>query len=210
MRTLQKYGIFVLALFWIGKALLAQGYIVPNGVGYSVNGAGHYGISVVYDPTNVYDTGFDLIALGKTQPTTYTNTFSFSPIVDVGVRVFLVASNEPMSLQPILSHNYTELGGAPSYVFDSAVPFYVGLYTGNQKFYPRDGIYTDPLFGWAKLINHQGVIQLLDSALEYGGGGIYVGTQNIVPIPEPRVIGLMCVGGLLVGWRFAWKKLQNY
>lgn len=180
----------------------AQGHIVPNGVGYSVNGAGHYGISVIYNPTTGYATGFDLIALGKTPPTAHTNTFGFSPIVDIGVRVFLIASNEPVSLSPILLNTYTELGSAPSYVFDSDVPFYLGLYTGNQNFAPPNGIYSDPLFGWARLVNNQGVIQLLDSALSYQAGGIYVGTQNLIPVPEPSSVALLFLSGSAWGiWR---------
>jgi len=176
---------------------------VPNGVGYSVNGPGHYGISVVHDPTNGYTTGFDLIALGLTPPTVYTNTFAFSPIVDVSVRVFLVTSNQPISLSPILLSAYPELGNAPSYVFDSGVPFYVGLYTGNQNFYPPDGIYTDPLFGWASLRNNQGVIELLDSALVYKAEGIYAGTTTI--IPEPSGLALIGLGAMLFGFR--WRRL---
>lgn len=136
-----------------------------------------------------------------TPPTVYTNTFAFSPIVDVRVRVFLVASNQPISLSPILLGAYTELGNAPSYVFDSGVPFYVGLYTGNQNFYPPDGIYSDPLFGWARLVNNQGVIQLLDNALSHKSGGIYAGTQNLIPVPEPDIISLIALSGLLLCFR---------
>jgi len=199
MNTVTKASAAITLILALANLIGAQGYIVPNGVGYSVNGPGHYGISVVHDPTNRYTTGFDLIALGRTLPTVYTNTFAFSPIVDVSVRVFLVGSNQPVSLSPILMNSYIELGNAPSYVFDSAVPFYVGLYTGNQNYYPPDGIYTDPLFGWALLVNNRGVIEMLDSALEYKGGGIFAGTQNIMPIPEPGSVALLAMGALLLG-----------
>jgi hypothetical protein len=180
--------------------LQAQGYIVPNGVVYDglfQNGIG-YGIGVVHDPTNMVYTGFALNPVGKTPlSVTYTNTYTFSPIIDVSVRVFLVASNQPISLSPILLNSYTELGNAPSYVFNSGVPFYVGLYTGNQNFYPPNGIYTDPLFGWARLVNNQGVIQLLDSALVYKAEGIFAGTQTI--IPEPTSFALIVLSGALFG-----------
>ena len=84
-------------------------------------------------------------------------------------------------------------------MFNQGVPFYLGLYTGNQNFYPPSGIYTDPLFGWAKLINNQGVIQLLDSALAYKAEGIFAGTQLLVP--EPSSFALAALGGLLLGCR---------
>jgi hypothetical protein len=41
--------------------------------------------------------------------------------------------------------------------------------------------------------------------LEYGGDGIYVGTQNIIPVPEPSAFGLTALGGLLLGFR-RWTK----
>ena len=181
--------------------LLAQGYIVPNGVITNYSGAAlRDEISVVHDPTNFHYTGFALHPIGITPPSTYPNTFSFDYILDVGVRVFQVALNAPVSLQPIVSGTYTELTYPNSYVFQSGIPFYVGLYTGNQSFAPPNGIYGDPLFGWAKLVNNQGTIQLLDSAIEYGGGGIYAGTQNIIPVPEPSGLAVFGVGTLFLGF----------
>ena len=174
--------------------LHGQGYIVPNGVFMIAPPE----ISVVHDPANAPNggsfTGFLFLPQGA-------NTFLFGVVADIGVRVFQVSPNDPVSLQPILSRSYTELGFQPSYVFANGVPFYVGLYTGNMTYSPPDGIYTDPLFGWAELENVGGTIQLLNSALEYQGGGIYAGTQNILPTPEPGIFGLSALGALLLGWR---------
>ena len=182
----------------------AQGYIVPNGVGLSPGPDEGYLISVVHDPTTGYSTGFELVPIGETGPTTYANTFLFDPIVDVGVRVFLVSSNVPISLPPIVSQKYVELLVPNSYVFPSGVPFYLGFYTGNVTQYPANGIYSDPLFGWAELENVNGSIELLNSALEYQGGGIYVGTLDIIAVPEPSILGLTALGGLVLAWR-GWK-----
>ena len=185
--------------------LYSQGYIVPNGVVYSgyIPGAG-YEIDVVHDPAIYFYTGFWLNPVGKTLPSVYTNTFQFAGIVDVGVRVFLVPPNQPISLQPILAQSYPELTYPNTYVFADGSPFYVGLYTGNQNFYPPNGIYSDPLFGWARLVNNQGVIEMLDSALAYQAQGIFAGTLNLVP--EPSVFTLFTFGALLLGWRFLCKR----
>jgi len=195
----------LVAIAFIFKAILqlhAQGYIVPNGVVYSgLNFLGGYEIDVLHDPVNLYYTGFMLYPNGITPPTLYPNTFLFDPIIDVGVRVFLVSSNDPISLQPIMSQSYTELTYPNNNVFNNGVPFYVGLYTGNVQFAPQDGIYNDPLFGWAELVNNRGVIEMLDSALEYQGGGIYAGTDNIIPAPEPSEFALTALGALFPGIR---------
>ncbi len=193
---------FLAVLGWLFLEVLplhGQGHIVPNGVVYSgLNFLGAYEIDVMHDPTNLFYTGYIFTPKGMTHPTTYIITFNFAAIVYVSVRVFLVSSNDSISLQPILAHAYTELV-TQNYVFNSGSPFYVGLFTGNQPFAPPDRIYSDPLFGWAKLVNNQGVIQLLDSALEYQGGGIYAGRQNIIPVPEPGGCALSGLGVLMLG-----------
>lgn len=202
MKTKLKQWLLFAVAFGSILRVHSQGYIVQNGVITNYSGAFLPGeISVLYNPNNLYYTGFALEPTGKTQPTFYTNTFSFDYIVDVGVRVFLVSSNDPISLQPILSQSYIELLNAPIQVFANGVPFYLALYTGNMTYAPPNGIYTDPLFGWVKLVNNQGVIQMLDSALEYQGGGIFAGTQNIIPVPEPSQLALGALGALLLGFR---------
>ncbi len=186
--------------------VFSQGYIVPNGVVSNYGGLFFPGeIDVLHDPANPTSgssyTGFIFRPQGP-------NTFRFDPVLDVGVRVFLVSLNDSVSMQPILAHSYTELLNPNSYVFNSGSPFYVGLFTGNQNFAPPDGIYTDPLFGWARLVNNQGVIQLLDSALVYQAQGIFAGTQNFVP--EPSGFALAVFGTLLLGCRCWRNSLQGH
>ena len=175
--------------------LHSQGYLVPNGVYKGSNVLLGYEIDVVSNPANSDYTGFFLIPQGKTPPSSpFTNTFSFSYYLDEGVRVFSVSPNDPVSLTAISTGSYTELLFPNTYIFNSGIPFYVGLYTGPNI--PVNGIYDDPLFGWALLVNNAGVIELLDSALVYNAQGIYAGTQTI--IPEPGMIALVGLGGSLL------------
>lgn len=167
----------------------SQGYIVPNGVTQPFPGMSAF--SVITNPTNGNSTSFVFVSQSV-------NTFQFGTLLDEGVRAFLVSPNQPVSLPPILANSYTELIGG-TYTFANGSLFYVGLYTGAT--FPQNGIYNDPLFGWAQLVNNNGVISLLGSALEYGGGGIYAGTQNIIPVPEPSTIALTALGILLLGFR---------
>ena len=176
--------------------LHSQGYIVANGVTYAGNTPGlGTEIHVLQNPTNGDYTGFTL-------PPRIGNRFLFNPLLDEGVRTFLVSSNDPISLQPIMANSYSELTYPNTYVLANGSTFYLGFYTGNS--FPQNGIYSDPLFGWGRFVNNNGVIQLLDSALEYQGGGIYAGTQNIIPIPEPSAIALTAFGLLTLAfcrWR---------
>ncbi len=179
----------------ITAPVAGQGFLVPNGVTFAgFDGLG-YGVNVIHDPTNNYATGFNLDPNGKTPPSgPFVNTFKFDPIVDVGVRVFLVSPNDPIGLPAILTGGYPELTAGNNYVFAAGSSFYVGLYTGDQLFAPPNGLYANPLFGWAELKNSQGAIQLLGGALEFGGGGILAGSATIIPAPEPAA-WLICLSG---------------
>jgi hypothetical protein len=192
-------AIFAFILLLLGNQFaFAQGYLVPNGVRYNgyTTGLGSE-VHVIQNPANGDYTGFNLKRQGA-------DAFSFSVFVDEGVRAFVVSANDAISLQAIQSQGYTELAYSSPQVFYQDDPFYLGFYTGYNPFALTNidghvtgyytGIYTDPVFGWGKFVNYNGVIELLDSALEYGGGGIYAGTQNIIPAPEPSGMGLIALG----------------
>ena len=170
------------------QQIYSQGSIVPNGVTLTPVNM----IRVIQDTSDGNYTGFFLSYQSET-------SFQFSPLVDEQVRTFLVSPNDAVSLQPILANSYPELTAGNTYSFANGSPFYLGFFTGNT--FPVNGVYSDPLFGWARLVNVNGTIQLLDSALEYGGGGIIAGTQTIIPVPEPTTLGLAAVGLMLLGFR---------
>ena len=204
-------------LCWFANAIFklhAQGYIVPNGVTYDGFELGFgYRINVTQNPTGVHSvfsptTQFWLVPSSIDQPSFCTNVFALQELTDIEVRVFLVASNDPVSLPPILSQQWPELAISSTYIFQDGVPFYVGLYTGYQfapPYPPHPPFqYLGPVFGWAQLENVGGTIQMLGGALEYGGGGIYAGTENIINVPEPGSLAMLVAGGLLGAW--GWRR----
>jgi hypothetical protein len=205
MKTTLKRILILALAFGAVLQLRSQGYIVPNGVRTDL----YPGEIDVWNPNGTQLTGFTFTPNGMQQPTTYANIFTFNEPVTIGVRVFFVSPNDPVSLSPIVSQSYAELGFGNNYVLQEGVPFYVGLYTGYNFAppYPPSPpyFYTDPVYGWAELENVQGVIQVMDYAVEYQGGGIYTGTQTIIPVPEPSAFALTALGGLLLGFR-RWKR----
>ncbi len=167
----------------------SQGYLVPNGV-TADQALGGSGARVRQGPSNPADyTGFYFINQGG-------SSFQFFTLLDEGVRVFFLEGNDPITAQAIQAHSYPELTYPNSYVLQNNLSFYVGLYTG----YGSTGTYTDPVFGWAELINNSGTIQLLDSALAFESLGIYAGTTTL--IPEPSTLSLFGLGALLLGWNW--------
>ncbi len=192
-------GCFFAAVF----QLHSQGYIVPNGITIKPGGTTGAGSEIdVQGPTS--HSGFNMEPLFGLPP----NTFNFASFADEGVRAFFVNYNDPVSLQSIQTQNYTDLGSSGNpWTFKNGTPFYVGLYTGSNPWIYTDhgaiytGIYQDPVFGWAELENKNGIIQMLGSGLEYGGGGIFAGTQNIIAIPEPSSCALFGAGFLFVALR---------
>jgi hypothetical protein len=193
--------LFVLAVALAAPApAYSQGHIVPNGVTYSSAGLSAV-IHVMQSPTNGDYTGFVLRPQFKTPGSPYDTIFSFDPAVpDEGVRTFFASQNDPISVESIQAGAYTELGLGNYYGFDPGIPFFLGFYTGHTNG-TAPGAYSDPLFGWGEFVNDQGVIQMLGGALEVAGGGIYVGTETIIPIPEPGVLSLWTCGVVILGWR---------
>ena len=188
----------------IGAAhqLQAQGYIVPNGV-TSEDIGGVNLIRVIQNPSTLDYTGFAFF------PGTG-DSFTYSHLLDEGVRVFFVSANDPFGLSQIQSQTYPELLQSSSYVLPDAVPFYVGLYTGASipPPYPSTPpiFYTDPVYGWAQLVNNGGTVQLLGGALGYNTAGIYAGTQTL--IPEPTAVSLFGLGVLGLMWH-RWKSSRS-
>ena len=113
MKTYFKKCIITYCLFGASLHIYSQGYIIPNGISLNPGGTTGQGsmVTVIQNPVNGDYTGFNFKPQGA-------DTFLLSFFADEGVRTFLVSPNNPISLQAILSQNYTEIDdffGGPSY-----------------------------------------------------------------------------------------------
>src|SRR6266700_1290273 len=146
----------------------SQGHIVPNGVVTNL----FPGEIDLNWPAQTQINGFSFMPVGKTSGSlTYTNVFTFGEPATIGVRVFQMSFDQPLTLDAIRSGLYAEISDAtdpiypanPTDIINVNLPFYVGLYSGSRfaQYYPPGNTtpveYTDPVFGWAELVNHQGV-----------------------------------------------------
>lgn len=192
MNIILQYCLVIIVIEVSTFNLYSQGYIVPDGITYAGYTTGFGAdIHILQNPTNGDFTGFTL-------PPQNEQTFLYNPVLDGGVRTFIVSANDPISLQPIIMGRYTEMTYPNTYVFSVGETFYLGFYTGFAI--PQNGDNKDAMFGWGEFANINGTITMLDSALEYGGGGIVAGTQTILPVPESGTMVLTFLGGLLLVW----------
>ena len=108
----------------------SQSYIAPGGITEHEwqGGGGGLDVRAIQAPTNL-DYCFAFLPEGFPLPAQTSNVYTFNVCLDEGVRAFLVASNVPISLQPILESRYTELRVGENRVFQPGVSFYAGSYT---------------------------------------------------------------------------------
>jgi len=118
-------------------------------------------------------------------------------VLDEGSDWFATNQGDLFTRETIDSGQFnTLIGGPQAGPLTVAVdqPFFLGVNTGVD---PIDFLPKRQHFGWGEfLINQNGELQILDSAVAYDQGGIVVGTS--VAIPEPSSGLLMLVGGVFL------------
>ena len=109
----------------------SQSYIAPGGITEHEwqGGGGGLDVRAIQAPTNL-DYCFAFLPEGFPLPAQTSNASTFNVCLDEGVRAFLVASNDPISLQPLMESRYTELRVGENRVFQPGVSVCAGFYTG--------------------------------------------------------------------------------
>jgi hypothetical protein len=114
--------------------------------------------------------------------------------LDEGSDWYLATLNEEFSAASIADGRHPVLlQVATPYVMNEVEvgsgEFYLGVNTSQGE--ARD------VYGWARLRNDGGSLVLLDSAMAYGGSGIYIGTTQQVPEPSSALLLVVGFAGLL-------------
>ncbi len=104
---------------------------------------------------------------------------------------FLHGIADPVSGAYDVHSDYTIEG-----MFASSFQFYLGFATSVciEKF-DESGMFDQHIYyGWAQFEWKNGVLSLVNSAINLEGGGIYAGTDRTTPVPEPSTAMLALAG----------------
>jgi hypothetical protein len=85
-----------------------------------------------------------------------------------------------------------------SAIFNTSGTFYLGLVTGRGFESGGTGLPNRNVFGWAKFSFDATGITLLSSAVTYDQGGIIVGTDITIPVPELDQYAMLLAGLVIV------------
>jgi len=134
--------------------------------------------------------------------------------LDEGSDWYLVSSGDPFGFATLAGGRFTPISIAYDYAPSSQTvlvgsnEFYLGVSTTSTN---GEGItepYCDPneyqcrnVFGWMRLRNAGGQLEMVDNAVAYGSLGIIVGTTDLVP--EPSTLTLCALGLVAFGQKTA-------
>lgn len=133
-------------------------------------------------------TGFVFAAQGA--------SYQFATFLDEGIDAYRIALNAEISPASIPGLTSQRLTFPTLYSFPAF--FYLALVTPSQDFtassYPT-------AYGWALFSNSNGVITLLDHAIDYSSQGLYAGTTTLVPESGTASLTMAAAGLLVFGTR---------
>ena len=174
-------------LFTVCTLSLDGAVVVGTNVQLGNDGGGNWTLTAVHENGSYSSLVFSKSELGlgmgsTLSPTTWT--------VDTEADYYLVPANTPFTAATIASGQF-----APFFTLDNPrqinVPygdFYLGINTGQSWLSPQ--VPARDEFGWVELDNTKTGLAIVDNAMAYGVGGIFVGTYDTIAIPESGCWGV--------------------
>jgi hypothetical protein len=181
------YSLLITLLFAAGLTD-AKGVVVTTGV--SGGGSGDFARFEVYQtPDNSRNTCFHIFTWDLIH-------FNFGICLDISLELFPVALGDRFTKELVLATPLGGLLGVGDVAFVPSSSFYLGIYTiahisAFENFEPNlpRGI------GWVKISYLDGTFAVEESAIDFSGQGLIVGTTTV--IPEGSTLG--CVLLVLLG-----------
>ncbi len=192
MKALLRCMYMALVVFVMSSNLAGQTVVVNDNIEFvpdsSSFGASHRGTVIqdlFGDFTSVW---FDYD--GSSLTAVASNT-------DEGSDWYVVEPGDVFGPVTIARNDFPSIIGVP--VFAGTEEFYLGVSTGTidcSNPSCRD------VFGWVRLRNVFGQLEMVENAVAYNSLGIIVGTTNLVPEPSSIALGWMALAGLTTSYRW--------
>lgn len=112
--------------------------------------------------------------------------------IDEGLDLYRTSAGAAFAPGTVSNGSFTPFVYSSNYVLTG--DFFVGLVTPS-----KDSSFATlpPAYGWARLRSSNGVLSLVDHAIDYSGNGLIVGTTTVVPEPGSGILFVTAACGLL-------------
>lgn len=120
---------------------------------------------------------------------------------------YVVHPGDPFGFETLAAGQFTPIftvDNARPPVFVGSDEFYLGVSTTStdgtgitEPFCDQDDILCRNVFGWARLRNVGGELEMVENVVAYGSLGIVVGTAELVPEPSTCRLGAVALAGVL-------------
>ena len=195
--------LFILAPL-MDSGLVAHGQIVQDTQIEVSSQAPNFTLTVFQDPTLGDPTSvFGDIAISGSSATLSITSIN----LDEGSDWFFAEHCDSFSEQTIANGDFDPLFDFTAAGVFTTFPrqvtvgegFFLGVNTGVD---PINFTANRDIFGWAELlVDSNGDLLVLDSAVNYGPGGIVIGKSQAVSVPEPNCSVVLLIGGVLLSRR---------
>jgi hypothetical protein len=169
--------------FLLGAFSLVHGAVGISHV--SAAGSNTFHVLQTFDGSDFTGFSFSFVSGNSYQ---YAGSF-----IDEGLDLFRVFEGDVFTPAAIFGNGLQEFVAGNNFVLPAE--FFVGLETPSIE---ATFATLSPAYGWAKIGNSNGVLTLLDHAIDYSGNGLIVGTTTVVPEPGSMSLLAFTAGGLLI------------
>jgi hypothetical protein len=174
-----KRHLLLLSLFSVLQSPAARAVVSAT----AVRGGGHIGLDVDHlefqVDQNPAGTDYTCFAFHQLIPPYAPDTYDVGICLDESMDLFSVAVGEHLTREAILGLPRSALLGFNGQLFVPESSFYLGIYTPTRSLsfisrYPQ-------AIGWVRITYSDGTFAVAESAMDFSGQGLIVGTTTVIP-----------------------------